>query len=1014
MRDFQKLFSRRERDVPSAKPPRWSKFLLARDAPQALPIDQNLTPPAPSSPVDKSTSVDDLTDISTSEASVFPIHDPPPPQPPATNARLDDVLAAIVTGGPLADLLNDPRGTGIKPLPADSASARSLTLIHPSRLPADEAYPGPLPWATLQQWDTFADQRDLVARVVKGESPDPGLCRRCRRLCLIRPSEGAEGGVFTDDQRVQFRPMGSWFQLLMRTKCRICRLLVLSLSCGTWYLNPLLARVTAEAQYCQLIPETLETGERVLAAEYALRRVGLLRMITGENWREVCRQAWEVEIETKEPFELLRDEKSVFHDKSGQTTSVGMIDEWIKTCEGTHGGGCQDIWRPGKVPQEWEIFLIDVQDRCLVKRAVGALRYYALSYVRGDSVIPATTKANVEQHMVKGAFSDPFPATIEDAIQLVQKLGERYLWVDSLCIIQDDLASKDSDIRRVDSIYSNGAATIVALAGRNADAGLPGIRPGTRPPQRLEVPQLHERFVGPDPKVIRQLDYLAQNDPVQHEFRLSARHIAVKLEDTSDMRDFIATHNSNADLHPPPTSSPSFTPFIPAPPPRFIAAEPPSLKHILSMTNWSSRGWTLQERLLSRRTVYFSTEYVYFQCATHTLCETGGNLLPWSDVSARNGDRRKDPDEPNTLLHFRHPSPTASITHDPISGKPVLLKQDFDAYAQLIEQYSRRQLSFQSDTLAAVSGMLGVVHAHVGGLLIAGMPSKYLDLAIMWTAGAPLDRITPVGGGGNEFPSWSWAAWEGRKQFRLAVSNEDSYGGLQREWATSEIRKFRLFHLGKVVEIFKTREDLMAMESRNLGSLGKGALQSQFTRYVPYSSREWEQPVQGPDLGPNVLEFVAKTVPFASFGIQSIEGTAITEPEHGNVKGQQVVCGLLDNRRRQCGLLFKFDIRTRYREGFDAAKMEYVLISSFEDASESVTVEEEGRMRHTGIKTMDQALKPFDPYAFPWRGKGSGLVNLLVVEWCGEVAERIGVAQVVRDAWERVVWGRREKYVRLA
>jgi hypothetical protein len=94
--------------------------------------------------------------------------------------------------------------------------------------------------------------------------------------------------------------------------------------------------------------------------------------------------------------------------------------------------------------------------------------------------------------------------------------------------------------------------------------------------------------------------------------------------------------------------------------------------------------------------------------------------------------------------------------------------------------------------------------------------------------------------------------------------------------------------------------------------------------------------------------------------------------------------------------------------------MEYVLISSFEDASETVTVEEEGRRRHAGIRTMEEAVKPFDPYAFPWRGKGSGLVNLLVIEWCGEVAERIGVAQVVRDAWERVVWGRREKNIRLA
>jgi hypothetical protein len=45
-------------------------------------------------------------------------------------------------------------------------------------------------------------------------------------------------------------------------------------------------------------------------------------------------------------------------------------------------------------------------------------------------------------------------------------------------------------------------------------------------------------------------------------------------------------------------------------------------------------------------------------------------------------------------------------------------------------------------------------------------------------------------------------------------------------------------------------------------------------------------------------------------------------------------------------------------------------------------------------------LKPFDERAYSWKGKGSDLVNLMLVEWFGDAAERITAAQVHRLAWE--------------
>ncbi|KAJ8067943.1 hypothetical protein OCU04_003525 [Sclerotinia nivalis] len=59
---------------------------------------------------------------------------------------------------------------------------------------------------------------------------------------------------------------------------------------------------------------------------------------------------------------------------------------------------------------------------------------------------------------------------------LVEILGDRYLWVDSLCIVQDDFTFKEREIDNMASIYANADITIVAGQGTDADSGLRGLR----------------------------------------------------------------------------------------------------------------------------------------------------------------------------------------------------------------------------------------------------------------------------------------------------------------------------------------------------------------------------------------------------------------------------------------------------------------------------------------------------------------------------------------------------------
>lgn len=68
------------------------------------------------------------------------------------------------------------------------------------------------------------------------------------------------------------------------------------------------------------------------------------------------------------------------------------------------------------------------------------------------------------------------PRTIADAILFCRSIGQRYLWVDSLCIVQDDQGEKRRLIHGMNSVYTNANLTLVSLGGFDADAGLAGMR----------------------------------------------------------------------------------------------------------------------------------------------------------------------------------------------------------------------------------------------------------------------------------------------------------------------------------------------------------------------------------------------------------------------------------------------------------------------------------------------------------------------------------------------------------
>lgn len=147
---------------------------------------------------------------------------------------------------------------------------------------------------------------------------------------------------------------------------------------------------------------------------------------------------------------------------------IGLINRWRDTCKTEHKSCHTDAHNqsfPSRVLELLDsgptgngcgVRLIETHDTMREE-------YACLSYCWGNSKTQTqtgeTTRANLSKQLQAISF-DSLPKTIIDAIYLCYKLGFRFLWVDRLCIIQDDVRDWQKEASIMCDIYSRSALTI--------------------------------------------------------------------------------------------------------------------------------------------------------------------------------------------------------------------------------------------------------------------------------------------------------------------------------------------------------------------------------------------------------------------------------------------------------------------------------------------------------------------------------------------------------------------------
>ncbi|KAF7918709.1 uncharacterized protein EAE97_011804 [Botrytis byssoidea] len=100
-------------------------------------------------------------------------------------------------------------------------------------------------------------------------------------------------------------------------------------------------------------------------------------------------------------------------------------------------------------------------------------KYLALTHCWGKEMPEAaTTKTRTLKRRLLSIPFKTLPRTFRDAITITRRLGLQYLWIDSLCIVQDSLQDWQQESAKMGKIYSHAYCTIAAAAATNCEGGL--------------------------------------------------------------------------------------------------------------------------------------------------------------------------------------------------------------------------------------------------------------------------------------------------------------------------------------------------------------------------------------------------------------------------------------------------------------------------------------------------------------------------------------------------------------
>ncbi|RSL91489.1 hypothetical protein CEP52_014236 [Fusarium oligoseptatum] len=365
----------------------------------------------------------------------------------------------------------------------------------------------------------------------------------------------------------------------------------------------------------------------------------------------------------------------------GSEENYNLMRSWVKECQENHPHCLGREHGPPKLPTrvvDVGVASVGIEShtdtvRILCSQGMRA-EYIALSHCWGG-MIKTVLEESLLAEFQKAILTSSLPRNFRDAIAITRNLGIRYLWIDSLCIIQDSRTDWEKESKTMGHVYRDAFLTISAMAAEGSEGGILGPWPTMDFPKSTTLRVFH---------------------------RGNENNAVVKLH---------LEHGQNF----------------------------PTWSQEMTQSPLNSRGWVLQEKILSPRNLYFGSKMIYWKCPKVLQGSDGAPLIkshPYPIEEYRQIDaiiHRNTQHE----LHGEDPRPLLSN------------------YYRVVEEYTGRKLTVASDKLPAIAGIASNLTPKLGRYL-AGLWAYDIHSGLLWSStGGPLLETSRA-------PSWSWTSKDGR------------------------------------------------------------------------------------------------------------------------------------------------------------------------------------------------------------------------------------------------------------
>jgi hypothetical protein len=374
---------------------------------------------------------------------------------------------------------------------------------------------------------------------------------------------------------------------------------------------------------------------------------------------------------------------SSLHKTTSSVSSKDLARSWLSRCL-THHEQCSSVDAFDRMLPSRLLHIKQSTDSVKVQLTLRSeipehAHYITLSHCWG-CIQPLRLTTESIDRLRHGIDIYELPKTFYDAISVTMSLNCEYLWIDSLCIIQDSLEDWVQESATMGSVYQNSLCTIAALWARNCEEGLFCFRRES-------------------PLALHSCMYNLDGDKNLH----IQRRVGLRVPD------YILQGKDAAPLN--------------------------------------QRAWVIQERILARRTLFFGSSMISWECFETSTCEFP-HAFPSYDMS-----------------EFRANAKRARSALAATSFAREIGWGQLDSWFRLVGDYSGSGLTRSDDKLVAISGLIKLIEVQSGKTNIAGLWKEAIVACLLWTP-TPSFGSRLISG----FPSWSWASIEG------AVTYDGLYG----------------------------------------------------------------------------------------------------------------------------------------------------------------------------------------------------------------------------------------------